>query len=45
MTCPPNAFRTGEAVVTLEPGSAFTSEWGIEPRGSSPPGDAAGPPA
>ncbi|HEY7399023.1 MAG TPA: aldose 1-epimerase family protein [Gaiellaceae bacterium] len=42
MTCPPNAFRTGEAVVTLEPGSAFTSEWGIEPRGSSPQGDVGG---
>jgi aldose 1-epimerase len=31
MTCPPNAFRTGEAVVRLEPGQSFTSEWGIMP--------------
>jgi aldose 1-epimerase len=30
MTCPPNAFRTGEALVTLEPGGSFTSSWGIE---------------
>lgn len=31
MTCPPNAFRTGEALVHLEPGRAFTSTWGIAP--------------
>ena len=30
MTCPPNAFRSGESVLTLEPGAAFTAEWGIE---------------
>jgi aldose 1-epimerase len=29
MTCPPNAFRTGEALIVLEPGSSFTSTWGI----------------
>jgi len=29
MTCPPNAFRTGEALIRLEPGSSFTSTWGI----------------
>ena len=29
MTCPPNAFRTGEGLVRLEPGEAFTSTWGI----------------
>jgi aldose 1-epimerase len=29
MTCPPNAFRTGDAVITLEPGASFTSAWGI----------------
>jgi aldose 1-epimerase len=29
MTCPPNAFRTGEALIGLEPGSSFTSTWGI----------------
>jgi aldose 1-epimerase len=33
MTCPPNAFRTGEALVRLEPGSSFTGTWGIA-RGS-----------
>jgi aldose 1-epimerase len=31
MTCPPNAFRTGEAVARLEPGASFTSAWGITP--------------
>jgi aldose 1-epimerase len=31
MTCPPNAFRTGEALVRLEPGESFTSAWGIVP--------------
>jgi aldose 1-epimerase len=30
MTCPPNAFRTGEALIRLEPGESFTSNWGIE---------------
>ena len=32
MTCPPNAFRTGEAVIRLEPGQSVTSTWGITPR-------------
>jgi aldose 1-epimerase len=32
MTCPPNAFRTGEAVLRLEPGQSVTSAWGITPR-------------
>jgi aldose 1-epimerase len=31
MTCPPNAFRTGEALIRLEPGGSFTSTWGITP--------------
>jgi aldose 1-epimerase len=30
MTCPPNAFRTGEALIRLEPGGSFTSTWGVE---------------
>jgi aldose 1-epimerase len=30
MTCPPNAFRTGEALIRLDPGRSFTSKWGIE---------------
>ena len=33
MTCPPNAFRTGDALVHLEPGKSFTSAWGIIPLG------------
>ena len=32
MTCPPNAFRSGEALVRLEPGASFASSWGISPR-------------
>jgi aldose 1-epimerase len=29
MTCPPNAFRTGEAMIELEPGRSVTSAWGL----------------
>jgi aldose 1-epimerase len=29
MTCPPNAFRTGEALIRLEPGASFGGTWGI----------------
>ncbi len=32
MTCPPNAFRTGEALIRLEPDESTASTWGIEPR-------------
>jgi aldose 1-epimerase len=31
MTCPPNAFRTGEALIELEPGRSFTCAWGLTP--------------
>jgi aldose 1-epimerase len=31
MTCPPNAFRSGESLVRLEPGASVTSSWGIDP--------------
>ena len=31
MTCPPNAFRSGEALILLEPGRSFTCTWGITP--------------
>ena len=31
MTCPPNAFRSGEALIRLEPGESFTSTWGLAP--------------
>jgi aldose 1-epimerase len=30
MTCPPNAFRTGERVIRLEPGESCAAEWGLE---------------
>jgi aldose 1-epimerase len=29
MTCPPNAFRTGEDLIRLEPGESFSGVWGI----------------
>ncbi|HLY85241.1 MAG TPA: hypothetical protein VKO84_01835 [Gaiellaceae bacterium] len=32
MTCPPQAFRTGEGVIRLEPGERWSGEWGIEAR-------------
>ena len=32
MTCPPNAFRSGEDVVRLEPGERFEGRWGIARR-------------
>jgi aldose 1-epimerase len=31
MTCPPNAFRSGEALIRLEPGESFVGTWGIVP--------------
>lgn len=32
MSCPPNAFRTGEDVIRLEPGESTTGTWGVRPR-------------
>jgi aldose 1-epimerase len=32
MTCPPNALRTGNDVIVLEPGHEWTARWGIEPQ-------------
>ena len=32
MTCPPNAFRTGEDLIRLEPGDSTTSTWGISAK-------------
>jgi aldose 1-epimerase len=29
MSCPPNAFATGEDVVRLEPGDRIAHHWGI----------------
>ena len=31
MTCPPNAFRTGESLIVLAQGESFSCEWGIDP--------------
>jgi aldose 1-epimerase len=31
MTCPANAFRTGQGLIRLEPGESVTSAWGISP--------------
>jgi aldose 1-epimerase len=33
MTCPPNAFRTGEALIRLDPGENHVGRWGISPSG------------
>lgn len=30
MTCPPNAFRSGEGVLVLEPGQSTRTDWGID---------------
>jgi aldose 1-epimerase len=35
MTCPPNAFRSGEGLLRLDPGERFAAGWGIEPGASS----------
>jgi aldose 1-epimerase len=29
MTCPPNAFQTGESLIVLEPGQRFQATWGL----------------
>jgi aldose 1-epimerase len=31
MTCPPNAFRTGDDLIVIDPGETVTSTWGISP--------------
>jgi aldose 1-epimerase len=31
MTCPPNAFRSGDHLVRLDPGATWTGTWGISP--------------
>ncbi|MCU1489297.1 MAG: aldose epimerase [Acidimicrobiaceae bacterium] len=36
MTCPPNAFRSGEGVIALDPGATFAAAWGISPGGIEP---------
>jgi galactose mutarotase-like enzyme len=32
MTCPPNALRTGQDLLTLQPGQEWSATWGIAPR-------------
>jgi len=39
MTAPPNAFRTGQDLVRLDPGATFTARWGIEPVTGDPSAD------
>ncbi|MBM0236761.1 aldose 1-epimerase family protein [Micromonospora sp. ATA32] len=31
MTCPPDAFRSGKDVITLEPGKTWRGAWGVRP--------------
>jgi aldose 1-epimerase len=31
MSCPANAFNSGEGLVVLEPGQSWTGTWGITP--------------
>ena len=31
MSCPANAFNSGDGLVVLEPGQSWTARWGIEP--------------
>ncbi len=31
MTCPPDAFRSGKDVITLQPGETWRGVWGIKP--------------
>jgi aldose 1-epimerase len=32
MTCPPQAFRTGESVIVLAAGDSMTASWGLTPQ-------------
>ncbi|MDQ6650693.1 MAG: aldose 1-epimerase family protein [Actinomycetota bacterium] len=36
MTAPPNAFRSGQDLIRLDPGATVTSRWGIEPLTGEP---------
>jgi aldose 1-epimerase len=35
MTCPPQAFRTGEGVIVLAPGESAAAAWGISPSSTT----------
>lgn len=37
MTCPPDAFNSGEGLVTLRPGERCTTTWGMSVRGTRAP--------
>jgi hypothetical protein len=32
MSCPPNAFVTGDSLIVLSPGETVTHDWGLEAR-------------
>ena len=32
MTCPPNAFQSGQGLIRLEPGASVTTRWGVRLR-------------
>jgi aldose 1-epimerase len=32
MTCAPNAFQSGEGLITLEPLESLTTRWGVRLR-------------
>jgi len=32
MTCPPDAFNSGDGLVVLEPGETFRASWGVSPH-------------
>jgi aldose 1-epimerase len=36
MTCPPDAFRTGVALIELDPGATWQGRWGLRPETSTP---------
>src|SRR5262249_4223978 len=46
MTCPPDAFRSGRDVVSIEPGETWHGSWGIRPgrvpAGAGPGGEPMG---
>lgn len=35
MTCAPNAFRSGDGLLVIDPGDTHTAEWGVTPSGYS----------
>jgi aldose 1-epimerase len=39
MTCPPEAFRTGDGLIRLEPGKSVEASWGIAPSNENDTGE------